>query len=269
MTLTKPEILEMYKDFSARFTNHLLRVLNEDMDRDSNISISPSRLQAVLVLLANWASDDVKRQILDIVGSDVMDIREADTLCDKNRLMVTPWEDEESDFIPTIEQQAILWVMQDADVKDAALQAVAPWYDLQMKRVDFAKEETTSLINETIEKATHGLIKELGIEIDQETQMLITDILYFMAKWENSFDEDKTKEQLFYGTAGRIKIIVKETEIEAATVTSFFAAGCPPPEIEKRPITMTVNRPFLFEIVEDFSNTILFTGIINNIDEIC
>jgi serine protease inhibitor len=69
--------------------------------------------------------------------------------------------------------------------------------------------------------------------------------------------------------AQQVKIIVKETETEAAAVTSFFAAGCPPPEIEKRPITMTVNRPFLFEIVEDFSNTILFTGIINNIDEIC
>jgi len=33
------------------------------------------------------------------------------------------------------------------------------------------------------------------------------------------------------------------------------------------PVVMFVNRPFIIEIVEDYRNTILFTGVINNIVE--
>ena len=36
--------------------------------------------------------------------------------------------------------------------------------------------------------------------------------------------------------------------------------------LDDEPIVMTVDRPFLFEIVEESSGMVLFTGIINNIE---
>ena len=58
-----------------------------------------------------------------------------------------------------------------------------------------------------------------------------------------------------------------ENETEAAALTEMCVAmGLPPTEI-KEPVVMNVNRPFMFEIAEEYSNTILFTGIINNIEE--
>ena len=59
MNISKQEILEMYRDFSAKFSNRLLYEL-VDSEGDDNIAISPSRLQNVLVLVANWASPDKK-----------------------------------------------------------------------------------------------------------------------------------------------------------------------------------------------------------------
>ena len=85
MKLTEQEIREMYRDFSAKFSNHLMRVLIENTEKEKNISVSPSRLQNVLVVLANWAAPDIQRTILDIIGSDVMEMKEANIMCDKEQ----------------------------------------------------------------------------------------------------------------------------------------------------------------------------------------
>ena len=66
--------------------------------------------------------------------------------------------------------------------------------------------------------------------------------------------------------AQKVKIIVNETETEAAALTSVIDVGGLPPEEEyDKPIVVTVDRPFLFEIMEESSGIILFTGIINDI----
>lgn len=388
MKLTEQEIREMYRDFSAKFSNHLMRVLIENTEKEKNISVSPSRLQNVLVVLANWAAPDIQRTILDIIGSDVMEMKEANIMCDKEQLELTPWEkDCGNKHIPTIELNTILWLMKDLVLNQSAIDNISPLFDIATKKVDFTQEETASIINKSIEKASHGLIKGLSSEIDPKTKALITDILYFKALWEEKFDESNTKEQLFYGTKGKVKvpmmkrqafmrygetancqmvclrymcmseqeksfvmriylpkkdhtpddvlyeiwnnefwldadeeevkltmpkftieskinfkktfqqlglgcifdsndiipncvkdlkisdivqqvkIKVNENETEAAALTEIpMCAGCPPPE-HAEPIVMTVNRPFLFEIAEEYSNTILFAGLINNIEE--
>lgn len=388
MKLTEQEIKEMYRDFSAKFSNHLMRVLIENTEKENNISISPSRLQNVLVLLANWASQNVQRAILDVVGSDVMEMSEANVLCDKELFVLTPWEpDSGNDHIPAIELNTILWLMKGLEINQQALDIVSPFFEVSTQIVDFSQSETKTIINEAIDKASHGLIKELSSEISPETKALITDILYFKAIWANKFDEARTKEQLFYGTKGKttvpmmkrqgfmqyretdicqmvclrymcmseqnksfvmriflpkqghtpdevlrevwnnefsidveeeevklsfpkftieskvnlketlrqlglecvfvstniipecvkdlmisditqqVKIKVNENETEAAALTEVpICAGCPP-QMEMKPVVMTVNRPFLYEIAEEYSNTILFAGLINNIEE--
>ena len=65
----------------------------------------------------------------------------------------------------------------------------------------------------------------------------------------------------------QVKIKVNENETEAAALTELVMALGAPPPIEEKPVVMTVNRPFLFEIAEEYSNTILFVGLINNIEE--
>lgn len=66
--------------------------------------------------------------------------------------------------------------------------------------------------------------------------------------------------------AQQVKIKVDEQGTEAAAVTFMAEAGCCPPEVEPTLKVMRVNKPFLFEIVEESTNTILFSGVINNIE---
>ena len=382
------ETLELYPDYSARFANHLLRILIGKTDNDKNIAVSPARLQAVLVLLANWSTPRIRKEILERVGNDVITIKEANRLSSKNILSLSPvsWAADNDGCIPQIELETLFWVQQELKVGENALENVSDDYSLTLKSVDFRDANLKSVIDNAIAQSTHGLIKQLDLQLTDETLALITDILYFKATWREIFDPEDTIEQLFYGTKEKkkvpmmkrtdsmqyyetnscqmvelpyqcydkegksfsmrvylpkprcsigdvllerwdehyfhewetaevsltlprfsaessikmrntlselgldciyessdiipsciknlqiqqivqqCKITVNESGTEAAAVTSVsMELGCCPIE-RLKPITMTVNRPFIFEIAEDTTNTILFTGIINNID---
>ena len=384
--MNKQEIQEMYRNFSAKFSNKLLYKL-VDSEGNINIAISPSRLQNVLVLLANWASPQIRKAILEGIGSEVMEMDEANVLCNKEHLHLTSWKEGEGDYIPTIETNTFLWVKKGMKLKPDGLTCVSSDYNVVLREVDFSLPDTKDIINKAVDVASHGLIKEVNSDIQPLTQMLLTDILYFKAKWDERFYEEDTKERIFYGTKGKekvpmmrktdslmfsetqtcqvvqlrymcmseqdkyftmriylpkekcsisdvlhelwnnefyfdmteedvkltlpkftiksnadmkqvlkdiglecifesadivpglvndvriddisqqVKIKVDENETEAAALTEMCVAMGPPPTEIREPVIMNVNRPFMFEIAEEYSNTILFTGIINHIEE--
>ena len=376
----------MYRNFSAKFSNKLLYKL-VDSEGNNNIAISPSRLQNVLVLLANWASPQIRKAILEGIGNEVMEMDEANVLCNKEHLHLTSWKEGEGDYIPTIETNTFLWVKKGMKLKPDGLTCVSSDYNVVLREVDFSQPDTKDIINKAVDVASHGLIKEVNSDIQPLTQMLLTDILYFKAKWDERFYEEDTKERIFYGTKGKekvpmmrktdslmfsetqtcqvvqlrymcmseqdkyftmriylpkekcsisdvlhelwnnefyfdmteedvkltlpkftiksnadmkqvlkdiglecifesadivpglvndvriddisqqVKIKVDENETEAAALTEMCVAMGPPPTEIREPVIMNVNRPFMFEIAEEYSNTILFTGIINHIEE--
>ena len=384
--MNKQEIQEMYRNFSAKFSNKLLYKL-VDSEGNNNIAISPSRLQNVLVLLANWASPQIRKAILEGIGSEVMEMDEANVLCNKEHLHLTSWKEGEGDYIPTIETNTFLWVKKGMKLKPDGLTCVSSDFNVVLREVDFSLPDTKDIINKAVDVASHGLIKEVNSDIQPHTQMLLTDILYFKAKWDERFYEEDTKERIFYGTKGKekvpmmrktdslmfsetqtcqvvqlrymcmseqdkyftmriylpkekcsisdvlhelwnnefyfdmteedvkltlpkftiksnadmkqvlkdiglecifesadivpglvndvriddisqqVKIKVDENETEAAALTEMCVAMGPPPTEIREPVIMNVNRPFMFEIAEEYSNTILFTGIINHIEE--
>ena len=384
--MNKQEIQEMYRNFSAKFSNKLLYKL-VDSEGNNNIAISPSRLQNVLVLLANWASPQIRKAILEGIGNEVMEMDEANVLCNKEHLHLTSWKEGEGDYIPTIETNTFLWVKKGMKLKPDGLTCVSSDYNVVLREVDFSLPDTKDIINKAVDIASHGLIKEVNSDIQPLTQMLLTDILYFKAKWDERFYEEDTKERIFYGTKGKekvpmmrktdslmfsetqtcqvvqlrymcmseqdkyftmriylpkekcsisdvlhelwnnefyfdmteedvkltlpkftiksnadmkqvlkdiglecifesadivpglvndvriddisqqVKIKVDENETEAAALTEMCVAMGPPPTEIREPVIMNVNRPFMFEIAEEYSNTILFTGIINHIEE--
>ena len=375
----------MYRNFSAKFSNKLLYKLVDS--EGNNIAISPSRLQNVLVLLANWASPQIRKAILEGIGSEVMEMDEANVLCNKEHLHLTSWKEGEGDYIPTIETNTFLWVKKGMKLKPDGLTCVSSNFNVVLREVDFSQPDTKDIINKAVDVASHGLIKEVNSDIQPLTQMLLTDILYFKAKWDERFYEEDTKERIFYGTKGKekvpmmkktdslmfsetqtcqvvqlrymcmseqdkyftmriylpkekcsisdvlhelwnnefyfdmteedvkltlpkftiksnadmkqvlkdiglecifesadivpglvndvriddisqqVKIKVDENETEAAALTEMCVAMGPPPTEIREPVIMNVNRPFMFEIAEEYSNTILFTGIINHIED--
>lgn len=388
------EILRLHRDCSARFGEHVLRLLIENGDGKENIALSPARLQAVLILLANWTAPKIRKQILEQAFSDVMTLEEANILFDFANIKPLPHDDflpkDENGnpipLVPVVEQQTTLWHKEDMAVNKEAVEKIKTAFNACTKAIDFAAPEAKQIIDEEVCKATHGLIEHLDTQIDESVLALLVDVLYFKGTWEKEFDDYDTNDRVFYGTKGKQKVptmrytrfldyaetptcqavslpytcesvnrkgfamrifvpktkhtiadiledmwnneyefhtereevnlslprfevenkvdvksvlsnmglacilesndiipdCIKDLQIsdiaqqmiikvgengtEAAAVTfDVMAAGCPDFERPK-PKVMKVNKPFLFEIVEESTNMILFSGVINNIE---
>ena len=376
------------KDFRRSFSEKLMEQIVGNAANDDNIAVSPSRLQAVLVLLSNWASPDMQRKILDVAVGESAGIEDANEFCRKDNFSVATCYNISGEVSesPIVELSTILWLQEQLRLKAGHIADMREAFGVEYERVDFANPDTQGLIDAKINEASHGLIPSLNAKVDPLTRVLLTDILYFKAHWEIPFEEENTDELPFYGAketvdvptmcmeerlpyketdkyqmvelsyltdfsseksyvmriylprlcvsniellraiaekdakqevkeehvclylprfsaetdikmtnifqqlglkelftstdilpqladniqisdiAQKVKIIVNETETEAVALTSIVCAGCLPPEEDDKPIVMTVDRPFLFEIVEETSGTTLFTGIINDIE---
>ena len=376
------------KDFRRSFSEKLMEQIVGNAANDDNIAVSPSRLQAVLVLLSNWASPNMQRKILDVAVGESAGIEDANEFCRKDNFSVATCYNISGEVSesPIVELSTILWLQEQLRLKAGHIADMREAFGVEYERVDFANPDTQGLIDAKINEASHGLITSLNAKVDPLTRVLLTDILYFKAHWEIPFEEENTDELPFYGAketvdvptmcmeerlpyketdkyqmvelsyltdfsseksyvmriylprlcvsniellraiaeedakqevkeehvclylprfsaetdikmtnifqqlglkelftstdilpqladniqisdiAQKVKIIVNETETEAVALTSIVCAGCLPPEEDDKPIVMTVDRPFLFEIVEETCGTILFTGIINDIE---
>ena len=376
------------KDFRRSFSEKLMEQIVGNAANDDNIAVSPSRLQAVLVLLSNWASPNMQRKILDVAVGESAGIEDANEFCRKDNFSVATCYNISGEVSesPIVELSTILWLQEQLRLKAGHIADMREAFGVEYERVDFANPDTQGLIDAKINESSHGLIPSLNAKVDPLTRVLLTDILYFKAHWEIPFEEENTDELPFYGAketvdvptmcmeerlpyketdkyqmvelsyltdfsseksyvmriylprlcvsniellraiaeedakqevkeehvclylprfsaetdikmtnifqqlglkelftstdilpqladniqisdiAQKVKIIVNETETEAVALTSIVCAGCLPPEEDDKPIVMTVDRPFLFEIVEETSGTILFTGIINDIE---
>ena len=104
--------LDAHFDYSEGFSIKLLKTLLSHNNDDSNIALSPARLQAVLVLLANWSSPSIQREILQHTCIKDITLDGANWLSSCERLKATP-EDRfasKENYIPAIEQNTVVWV---------------------------------------------------------------------------------------------------------------------------------------------------------------
>lgn len=208
------EILRLHRDCSVRFGGHVLRLLMANGDDNTNIAFSPARLQAVLVLLANWTTPEIRKQILDMAVSKVMSIEETNTLFDFTNIKPLPHDDfvlrddngNPIPMVPTVEHQTTLWHKENLAVNMEAVEKIKTAFNACTKAINFAAPEAKQVIDEDVCKATHDLIKHLDTQINDSVLAMLVDVLYFKGAWEKEFDEYNTIDRVFYGTKGKQRV---------------------------------------------------------------
>ena len=80
------------------------------------------------------------------------------------------------------------------------------YYHGVARNVDFkgAPDDAKSMINSWVESRTGNRIKNLISQISSDTQLLITNAVYFKGMWDESFDKNMTQERNFTTSDGRI-----------------------------------------------------------------
>lgn len=90
-------------------------------------------------------------------------------------------------------------------------------FENELQKIDFENEpEARSEINTWVENKTHNMIKDLlpPGSIDKATNLVLVNAAYFKGIWENKFDPELTKPEVFYITPSK-QTIVDMMHVEA------------------------------------------------------
>jgi serpin B len=103
-----------------------------------------------------------------------------------------------------------VWVDKRFDLNPTYLQTIGSYYNAGVGRLDFrtddqSREQARLTINRFVEDKTRNMIKDLippGI-IDAQTVSVLTNSVYMLADWEESFDPRLTSKQPFHLLSGQ------------------------------------------------------------------
>lgn len=91
-------------------------------------------------------------------------------------------------------------------------------FQQELQKIDFeaAPEDARNEINTWVENKTHRMIKDLlpPGSIDKATNLVLVNAAYFKGIWENKFDPELTKPEVFYITPSK-QTIVDMMHVEA------------------------------------------------------
>jgi len=166
---------------------------------DQNIVYSPLNVYMALGMLAELTADSSQKQILDLLGSDnIEELREqANTLWNANY---------SDDGIYTSILASSLWLNEDVNFKKNALNILAENYYSSSYQGKMGSDEFNRLLQDWLNEQTGGLLKDqIGdIKMPAETVLALATTIYFNAKWDNEFSENRTQKDIFYAKSGNI-----------------------------------------------------------------
>jgi len=181
----------------AEFTSDLVRGLSNFSDR--NLVFSPVGLEAVLDVLQAGAEGETRQEILDVLH---LSQDPAGLLRERARHRRELQRPEESEFRLMLQSQ--LWVRQELRVRRSFLDQLEREGTVGLSRVDFGNgRRVLEAVNAWVDERTQGVIARI---LDQppsaETELLMTNAVYFKAKWQQPFNPTQTADQAFQTASG-------------------------------------------------------------------
>ena len=96
-----------------------------------------------------------------------------------------------------------LWVDDAYPVLPEFVSACKKYYDAEVVNVPFRSADTATRINRWVSEQTAGKISEIIEHTSALDQLLLLNAAYFLGRWANPFDPDKTREGVFHAASGR------------------------------------------------------------------
>ena len=198
-----------YAEVASAFNYKLLSALVvSDGGENDNIFVSPCRLQALLVLLSNWAGGNMSNKIRQAVCCDGFDCRELNRMFADERFLIPNVcrKDLEEYRVPTIDLSTIMLYQNNLDINKRTIAETTDFFDVRYQSVDFSAPSLSAQISRVVEKASQGMIANLRVDVGEAVRALLLDVFYFKACWVNYFDEELTRRSNFYHADGVSKV---------------------------------------------------------------
>jgi len=186
--LDSREIIEANNRFA-------INLYSQYKSEEGNIFFSPFSISTAMAMVYEGAEGKTAKEIKSVFGFPKYDNSRRNQY--SNLLSDINKKDNEY----ALKTANALWAEQDFHFLDEYLTTVEKYYGGKTTNLDFKNEWEASrlIINNWVEDKTNDKIKDLLPEdlIDADTRLVLTNAIYFKAKWLIQFDADKTRDEYF------------------------------------------------------------------------
>ena len=161
-----------------------------------NTVYSPISLYAALGMLTELTDGETRQQVMALLSAaDTEALRQQ-----INRLWISVYQD--GDAVCRLANAA--FAREDADVKQAAVDALAEWYFASSYRVPMGTEEADEAIASWLNQQTGGLLSEEtgNIHTEEENLLRLYNTIYYKAGWLDAFESGQTGTDIFIAADG-------------------------------------------------------------------
>lgn len=166
---------------------------------NTNRVYSPACLYLCAYILAQTAKGSCKKQIYDFLEGD-------DTTADKLHNFVIGNNYTGTRFVRnTTLVSTSLWINDRLKYSKKLLEKLRNSFNTASFLIDTGANDAAKEMNAWIKKSTGGFLKrEKESSIDEKGALTILSTVYINAGWKNEFDEEDTKEGVFYAKDGKV-----------------------------------------------------------------
>ena len=171
------------------FAVDFFRNVNEAEPKDANVVVSPYSAAVALSMLAEGAEGQTKTEFnkaLDNILYKAEDLGNNDTII--------------------VKSANSLWIDDNFSPRNRYVSLLEKDFDAFVDVENFASPVAIQAINNWCSEHTNGKIKDIIDRLDPSNVMVLVNALYFNAPWENEFDPDRTREQIFNGLSMESKV---------------------------------------------------------------
>ena len=163
------------------------RTLDKIFADSENRVYSPISLYAALSMLTEMTDGDTKQQVMDLLGA-----ADSETLRQTVRDLWMSAYIDDGKSVCRLANGAFL--RENADVKQAAVDALVDWYYASSYRVPMGTEEADKAIAGWLNQNTGGLLSEEtgNIRTDGNDLLRLYNTIYYKSSWRDAFESSRT-----------------------------------------------------------------------------
>lgn len=173
------------------------RTLGKIFADSENRVYSPISLYAALSMLTEMTAGETKQQVMDLLGA-----ADSETLRQTVRDLWMSVYLDDGRSVCRLANGAFL--RENAEVKQAAVDALSDWYYASTYRVPMGTAEADEAIASWLNQNTGGLLSQETREIQTEIDDLLRlyNTIYYKSGWQDAFKSSQTKQDTFTAANG-------------------------------------------------------------------
>lgn len=171
--------IEMFKELALK-------------EEKKNVLISPLSISLALGMTLNGAKSKTYEEIQNTLFLDGMSLPEINEGYNSLMELLTSID-------PKVQMEIAnsVWIRQGFQVEEEFSSRLTDFFDAESQELDFNDNKSADIINEWVDKKTHGKINKIVDGISPETVMFLINAVYFKGDWVYEFDPELTEKRYF------------------------------------------------------------------------